>query len=296
MKYLKKFNNHTDYTEYMSDSPLLPNVSYCVTQDEVHFNGTNTYLTFEIVSAGTVTVHADSSLNTKTISYSTDDGTTWTQITTTDTAQSLGTFAVGDRIMFKGVNDAYGTSAWYQGNEGVFGGTASFNAYGNMMSLIYGDNFLNQYTLTSDNEYCFARIFWGSNIVSAEELILPATTLAGKCYYSMFTNCTSLTKAPALPALTLTLTCYGSMFSGCTSLTTAPDLPALTLTQGCYSSMFKNCSALNSVKMLATDVTANNCVLNWLNNVSATGTFIKNANAQWTEADVIPSGWTVQTA
>lgn len=34
----------------------------------------------------------------------------------------------------------------------------------------------------------------------------------------------------------------------------------------------------------------------WLNNVSATGTFVKNPEALWSESDIIPSGWTVETA
>ena len=34
----------------------------------------------------------------------------------------------------------------------------------------------------------------------------------------------------------------------------------------------------------------------WLSGVSPTGTFVKNANATWTNTDVgIPTGWTVQT-
>lgn len=39
MKYLKKFNQHTDYETYMGSQDLIyPNVSYCVDRNEVHFN------------------------------------------------------------------------------------------------------------------------------------------------------------------------------------------------------------------------------------------------------------------
>ena len=38
-KYLKKFENHTQYETYINgDNVSLPNVSLCVQQDEVHYN------------------------------------------------------------------------------------------------------------------------------------------------------------------------------------------------------------------------------------------------------------------
>ncbi|MBO7417465.1 MAG: leucine-rich repeat protein [Bacteroidaceae bacterium] len=42
-KYLKLFQNHNGYTAYTADTEnfLLPNVSYCIEQDEVHFNPYN---------------------------------------------------------------------------------------------------------------------------------------------------------------------------------------------------------------------------------------------------------------
>ena len=42
-KYLKLFDNHNGYTAYTADTEnyLLPNVSYCIEQDECHFNPYN---------------------------------------------------------------------------------------------------------------------------------------------------------------------------------------------------------------------------------------------------------------
>lgn len=37
-KHLTLFNNHNDYNTYITGNPVLPNVSYCETQDEVHYN------------------------------------------------------------------------------------------------------------------------------------------------------------------------------------------------------------------------------------------------------------------
>ena len=97
------------------------------------------------------------------------------------------------------------------------------------MSLLYGDNFKGQTSL-SGKDYAFRYLFSGcTNIVSAKNMSLPATTLAKYCYNTMFRDCTGLTTAPELPATTLADDCYENMFYGCTSLTTAPVLPATAL-------------------------------------------------------------------
>ena len=164
------------------------------------------------------------------------------------------------------------------------------------MSLIYGDDFEGQTSLPAGNN--FRSLFDDcTGLISAENLILPATTSAVGCYQYMFYGCINLTSAPALPATTLAMSCYDGMFRGCTSLTTAPVLPAATLAQACYKSMFNGCTNLNSITCLATDISASGCTSNWLNNVSATGTFTKAAGSSWTTgASGIPSGWTVQNA
>ena len=126
---------------------------------------------------------------------------------------------------------------------------------------------------------------------------LAATTLGSECYYEMFRGCTSLTNVQSiLPAETLTNSCYYGMFRGCTSLTTAPILPAETLTNSCYRYMFNGCTSLNYVKMMAISITDYTSYNEWLYNVSPTGTFVKNVNETYNDNNVIPSGWTVETA
>ena len=143
---------------------------------------------------------------------------------------------------------------------------------------------------------CYYAMFSGcTSLTTAPEL--PATTLADYCYYQMFYGCTSLTTTPALPATTLVTYCYAGMFVNCTSLTTAPELNATLLDIDCYNSMFNGCTKLNYVKaMFINDLDSSRFIKNWLSNVSPTGTFVKNANATWTNTDAgIPTGWTVQT-
>ena len=188
------------------------------------------YLTFVAKEDGTF------KLSTNAVSYSLDNGETWTPLAA-DTASP--TVTAGNKIMWKGEltpSSSYGV--------GSFSATGDFDVQGNVMSLLYGDNFKGQTDLTGKN-YAFYRLFNNNTkVVSVENLSLPATTLANHCYSGMFQGCTNLVNAPELPATTLADDCYGGMFQDCTSLTTAPELPATTLTSNCYEGMFYGCTGL----------------------------------------------------
>ena len=215
--------------------------------------------------------------------YWSKNGTSWTSAiaSTSNTPVSLATLNKGEKMYLKGENATYASSA---SKYSHFNSDYEFNVSGNIMSLIYGDNFIGQITLSSS--YNFVGIFRSSKVYDASNLILPATTLTSNCYYGMFSgctslvaaptlsattlasscysnmfqNCTSLTVAPELPATTLTGTyCYSYMFSGCTSLTVAPELPATTLTADCYGYMFNGCASLATAPVLPATTLANYC-------------------------------------
>ena len=114
----------------------------------------------------------------------------------------------------------------------------------------------------------------------------------------MFFDCTSLTEAPEqLPATTLAKKCYYGMFSGCTGLTAAPELPATALVDSCYEEMFMGCKKLSYIKCLALITGDTTDTRNWLKFVASNGTFVKNKDATWSDgANGIPSGWDVQNA
>lgn len=214
-------------------------------------------LTFNILSAGTINWTASTTRFTKTIKYKLNNGG-WTSITSNTSSSAPKINVVeGDKIQFKGNNTQYatGTSVY----NSFSGSTALFEAEGNIMSLIYGDNFKNN--LAISRTYAFFGLFRGcTKLVSAENLVLPATTLADSCYRNMFQECSSLTTAPALPATTLANSCYLGMFFSCTSLTTAPlILPADTLAEGCYWSMFNKCSSLTTAPALPATTLAKSC-------------------------------------
>ena len=258
IKYLKKFKLTSQYEEYInSDIAVLPNVSLITSNNTVRYN--HNYLKF--------TAQQDNStisLTSKTspdIKYSLNGGA-WTQWD-----YSAITLNTGDTIRMKGNNsNGFSTSS---SNYNQFQMTGKISASGNIMSLLYDDNFERKLTIPCND-----------------------------CFYRMFYGCAALTTAPELPATTLAINCYDNMFYGCTSLTTAPDLPATTLVVNCYAYMFYRCTKVNSITCLATDISANSCVVNWVSGVASSGTFIKaKTMTSWkTGISGIPSGWTVRDA
>lgn len=278
------------------------------------------YLTFEVVEGGTIEFEATDESVSKTISYSLDNGETWTDLTSSTSYQSIGgTLSTGDKVLVKGRNNTYASNDLGYYNH--FISTAKINVYGNIMSLISGDNFVDNKTLTQINTF-YCLFSNNSKLLSAKYLILPATTLTNYCYSHMFWNCTSLTTAPKLPATTLVDSCYYSMFTDCTKLTSAPELPATTLASSCYSNMFENCHSIVNAPVLPATTLESNCYFNmfrncrslnyikamftntpntaytnsWVDGVASTGTFVKNANARWniTGINGIPSGWVIK--
>ena len=247
------------------------------------------YLTFRVLTSGTICWKAFGDL-AKTIEYKINDGE-WTSITSTSAGATI-SVAKDDLVRFRGSNTAYATSkSAYSGFEG---GTATYDIEGNIMSLLYGDNFAESTTLPNSN-YIFCSLFKKAPVVSAEHLILPATTLKTYCYRALFSGCTTLTTAPALPATTLATGCYWYMFEQC-AITEAPALNATTLVAECYGHMFINCGLLNKITCLATSgFGTSKCLEGWVTNVAGDGAFLKAANASsWTTgANGIPSGWLV---
>lgn len=210
------------------------------------------YLTFNILEGGKISWYSNRSGFSRTIQYSKNGGS-WTNLIGRypgqygpDPATGV-TVEAGDIIQFRGDNTEYGgRSSWRWCHFGF--SSAKFNIEGNIMSLISSTNFANLTTVSGE---AFLHIFNDTKVVSAHNLLLPATTIGSHCYRGMFEGCTLLTTAPAiLPAMTLAGGCYAGMFQGCTSLTTAPALPATVLKRGCYTGMFAGCTSLTTAPAL----------------------------------------------
>ena len=276
-KYLKLFETHTNYNTYITgQDKVLPNVSYCEDNNEVHYNPwtwAETYFTTVAREDGTISFNIWKSMGTAyitSISYSMDNGETWTTTANQDNKSENLVIDVnvntGDKVLWKGIANQLG---YYDEDDyddyvgSFFSSDCEFDTKGNVMSLLYGDNFKGQTTINED--YAFCRLFYDydgektCSIINAKDMSLPATTLADYCYSDMFNGCTSLTTAPELPATTLTNGCYCAMFRNCTSLTTAPELPATTLANTCYNNMFNGCTSLTTAPELPATILANNC-------------------------------------
>ena len=206
-----------------------------------------------------------------------------------------------DVVYFKGVNDRISITpmdySTFSPIYSKFTSTGKISASGNIMSLLYGDDYEDKYDL-SGKDYCFYNLFYGCSSLNTAPA-LPATTLSIGCYQEMFLNCTSLNTAPELPATELADDCYINMFNGCTSLVNAPELPAITLKNNCYSYMFSACTKLNYVKANFLIEPSSTYTSGWLLRVSSTGTFVANPSATWTTSitrneSTVPSGWTIQ--
>jgi hypothetical protein len=217
-------------------------------------NGTVNWL-YNWVVAGVGTLSIDYRIN----------GGSWTTITSSTDGVSFNANS-GDRVEFRGSNARY--SNLPTGYNTFSGTTGQFSVEGNLMSMIYGDNFETASTISE--QYAFNRFFAGiSGMTTAEYLYMPATTVP--------------------------MHVYSSMFEG-SGLVKSPELPATTLTNSCYNEMFKNCRNLNHIRCYATDVSAYNCTYNWVSGVSATGTFVKDSiMTSWTTGNSgIPTGWVVE--
>ena len=282
------------------------------------------YLKFTALESGTFTLTipaAVTATSLASISYSLDSGATWitTQNDSSEITITTPTINAGRNVLWKGSGSqtAIGQNS---GQYSTFSSTGNFKCSGNIMSLLYGDDFEDKTTLTKT--YCFCRLFHNcTTIITAPQL--PATTITQNCYREMFRACIQLQKASKLPATSLQDRCYVGMFYACSALTDipedmlpftttkqyccyqmfyscssithAPTLLALTLTNNCYQQMFTGCSSLIYITCLATNISATNCTNNWANGTPSNGTFVKNASMQsWTTGrNGIPSGWTV---
>jgi hypothetical protein len=189
------------------------------------------YLTFVVANGNT-----KFKLSGNSVSYSLDSGTTWASLAS-DTYSPV--ISSGSTIMWKATNPTI------NGDNGIgrfYSSGSTFDVEGNIMSLLYGDNYEGQTALQGDNQF---RELFDSNtkLINASGVTLPATAMTANCYRSMFGNCSNLVSGPTeLPATTLADSCYRYMFAK-TKVAIAPSiLPATTLAENCYYQMYSQTS------------------------------------------------------
>lgn len=290
--------------------------------------GSNYFTIKSLVASNTITLKnatTGSTVGTTSFAYSTNSGSTWTNFTIpTGQTYTIATIGENETVMLKGNNNTLGNSY----NRGhFFRGSGDYEIQGNIMSLLTGNDTDTEFPTGSS--FSFAMLFSGdTHLVSAENLVIPASAMTRSAFNSVFRSCTNLTKAPELPATVLAKECYSSMFESCISLSQPPSvLSADTIgVNDAYSRMFcmsrtsmVSCQMTYSPKMYGnytvapynqqmfagngnlTDVecywTYNgtiNGLTNWMQYTNSTGTF-KKLSAQEFGSGVngIPDGWTV---
>ena len=143
------------------------------------------------------------------------DGKTWSAYAS---ATPITLDATGDKVMFRGTNAAYASSASNYSNISC---TKDCYIYGNIMSLIKAEGFENETSLTAD--YTFTDLFYNNNKIknhATKDLVLPATKMTAYCYCQMFWKCTSLTRTPLLKVdCDGKVLCIAAMFQDCYELT-----------------------------------------------------------------------------
>lgn len=252
--------------------------------------------------------------------YWSEDKKTWTEAVADSTITPN-----SKTVYFKQTGTSLGIAEGnlpdWEPSSKVFVVSKDYSVSGNTMSLLYGDDFIGKTRFPDTSVlYIFGSLLADSPLISAKNMILPATTLVKYCYVHMFFNCTKLVDAPELPATTLAYGCYRLMFACCKSLTTMPKLPATKSNSWCYSQMFCFCSNLQGVVEVplttAEDMTVhqmfagckitgikvglliinNNATKYWLDNVTTTGVLYKPSAATYDDSALnLPSTWTVET-
>ena len=287
-KPIRRFPEHSDMTP--PKTYLKNTVSLCKKEKHIHFNPYQwQYFTIESLEDNntfSILCASEQTANSQTILVSLDNGNTWEEKTASSGGTEIFTLNANQKALVK--SDTWKPNANNNYENTIrcrFIANNAYKIYGNILSLLYGDNFLGKSTLNNIAR-TFQYLFYKStNLKDASNLVLNATTLTAYCYYNMFAGCTNLVNTPELPATSmgdtscgrmfegctsltttaklpataLAIDCYYYMFNGCTSLITAPELPATTLTTGCYQNMFSNCTSLTTASELPATTLANSC-------------------------------------
>ena len=260
IEYLHRFNAEANYNTYIGSSAYTePTVStYPVDASSVTVNYNlkelGEPLTFQIVAGGTLYWYVGNDTYAKTIEYSKNGGE-WTEITSSSggSGTTISEVVPGDIIKFRGNNIQYGSTS---ASRFINTENCLFYGYGNIMSLIQKENFVNRKNFTSDNNLAFAYMFYQTNIMShpTKLLHLAATYFSGNLrpsgvYESMFRECKKLKRPPVIHLTNETVNeCFRNMFNGCTSIQSVPKMPTSISTSACYQ-MFMNCTGLKTAKI-----------------------------------------------
>lgn len=252
------------------------------------------------------------------LNYSKNGGEWQTITSETQGSATPISVSVGDTIRWwktEGYNNVFGSA---DNKQSCFSGDCVFDVYGNVMSLYTAGTFENATTITTSR--ALQGVLSGTNVISAENLVFPATTLSNNCYRAFFAHSSIVTSPKEFPALTLASDCYTSMFTSAAALKTAPDFYFTTVASNSLNGAFGNCTSLETAPRFMNKITSigsyglcycfANCsnlkyikinstytggspFLQWVNGINTAGTFVaNNANSWQSGVNGVPNNWT----
>lgn len=280
--------------ECPSALPVQMDVSHIPTGWRVVNTDTNYALEYfgiedESGSANTLTMRLSSTEGSA--YYSTDDGTTWNTMPSSDTQITI---PAGGRVIFKATGYSEG---WH------FSATGAHSVNGNLDSLWNGDNFLQ-----SGSEFqcplCMEMFRYDTTLVHSKDLYVGAYT---KGHYfgfvDMFDGCTGLVDVPDFSSFTQVghYQVFDAMFHGCTSITEGLDFSNMVLEdwlqweEVCFTNMYSGCTSLNKVYAPKGTFWNTTIFTDWLSNVANSGTlYADSSNSSQIpqqSANGCPTGW-----
>ena len=214
-RFFKGYDNYDDYSnnwlndcefdsiiyidttnELIYNNPLSSYFSICALEDgEFFFNQSGTGIDSNSVYASPLYI-------------SIDNATSWEPLECTEKIN----VKKGDILQMKAIMPSHKDAGVMNINT-----TFKFYALGNVLSLIYGDDFISNNNI-EDYKVCFGNLFANSKIVSAKHLQLPSLNLSIGCYWGMFQFCEELEDSPKLIAKDLKGRCYEYMYCNCSKL------------------------------------------------------------------------------
>lgn len=165
------------------------------------------------------------------------------------------------------------TSSWASSdalqNSNSINVNKNYSIGGNLLSLLYGEDFNGQTEFKNDSANAFLGLFFQEgNLIDASSLQLNAEIVP--------------------------MHAYDSMFHYCNNLESAPIIKSQTFGNGSCTVLFKECSKINRIECHATNPTSQQ-FNNWVINVAPNGTFVKKRGVTWPSGNSgIPTGWTVE--
>lgn len=244
--------NKAVYNQYMNNEDIQS------IKDYLYFSSIP--LTLRVTASGNILWKSPGSVHGK-IDYKKNNDS-WVNITSTYAGVQI-PVTTGDVIQLKNYSHPSSSMGCRIGTSE----NCEIYAYGNIMSLLYGDSFAGKVELINTDE--FNGFFYEcEGLQNAENLIMPATLL--------------------------TVSCYEQMFGGCSNLEVAPTLPALSLADGCYQNMFRECSKLSKIIIYAENI-AMHCFTYWMLGVKDSGIFVCKKGIEFPQGTSgIPEGWVRQ--